>query len=58
MSHIYQKDSDSSELFYTIQKTEKINLALKISAHFYFFISIIDYDGLDIMLCFVHINIH
>ena len=58
ISQIYQKDSDSSELFYTIRKTEKINLALEISAHFYFFISIIDYDGLDIMLCFVHINIH
>ena len=56
MSHIYQKDSDSSESFYTIQKTEKINLALKISARFNFFISIIDDVGFDIMLCFVQTN--
>ena len=42
--------------FYSIWKTEKINLALKISAHFYFFISIIDDVGFDIMQCFVHIQ--
>ena len=35
---------------------EKINLALKISARFNFFISIIDDVGFDIMLCFVQTN--